>query len=100
MVARLMLNTPGVSATVELTEDEKSGAKSLMNAIEVKALFVVKVLLKTWPVKVMVCPPKLPSLDSRYRLASMVLLPTAPGPPLGVYQNSLGSPMLYGASVN
>ena len=64
MVARLMLNTPRRQRNVVLTDDEKSGAKSLMNATEVKALFVVKVLLKTLPVKVIVWPAKLPSLDS------------------------------------
>src|SRR5262245_45838047 len=32
-------------------------------------------------------------------LASMLLLPTEPGPPEGEYQNGLGSPIVLGASV-
>src|SRR5262249_55747239 len=54
---------------------------------------------RTMPVKVTVWPGSV-ELSSTYILASMVLFPAAPGPPLGVYQNELGSPMVFGLNVS
>src|SRR3954466_580891 len=96
MVASVMLNKPGDNGTVVETDDEKSGAKSLMKATLVYGL--TRVLASTLPVKVTDCPTSV-VLFSMYMLASIVLLPIAPGPPAGVYQNALGSLMLLGPSV-
>src|SRR5436305_1042607 len=58
-----------------------------------------RVLDMTLPANVRVCPANVPAAGSTYMLASMLLLPTAPGPPLGVYQKGLGSPIVLGDSV-
>src|SRR4051812_27164680 len=58
-----------------------------------------KVLARTLPVKVTLWPARGP-VDSTYMLASMILLPTAPGPPLGVYQKLLVSLTVFGESVS
>src|ERR1700690_992118 len=57
-----------------------------------------KVFASTLPEKVTLCPAR-PPVTSTYMLASIVLFPTAPGPPLGVYQNGSGSLTLFGPSV-
>src|SRR5947207_6298404 len=92
-----MLNTPAVSGAVTVTLLEKSGAKSLMNATLVYGL--TSVFDSTFPVNVKCCPLNV-SVFSTYMLASMVLLPVEPGPPLGVYQNELVSLTEFGASVS
>jgi hypothetical protein len=67
-----MLNKPGVSGADTVTLEEKSGAKSLINATDVYGL--MKVLLNTFPVNVTFCPDN-PPVTSTYMFASMVLLP-------------------------
>src|SRR2546423_2245615 len=67
-----------------------------MNAADVQGL--TSDLLKTFPVKVTVWPESV-SVFSTYMFASIVLLPTAPGPPPGVYQKGFGSPIVLGESV-
>src|SRR6478736_3578051 len=52
------------------------------------------------PENVTVWPANVPAAGSTYMFASMILLPTEPGPPEGVYQNGLGSLMVFGPSVS
>src|SRR3954463_5572686 len=68
-----------------------------MNATLVYGL--TSVFDSTFPVNVKCCPLNV-SVFSTYMLASMVLLPVEPGPPLGVYQNELVSLTEFGASVS
>src|SRR5467141_2308369 len=76
-----------------------------MNALEVQPCPVpstgpTNVFANTSPLKVKVTPVYVPAAGSTYMLASMILLPVAPGEPNGVYQYGSGSPIVFACSVS
>src|SRR6266705_1330418 len=60
---------------------------------------LTRLLDKTVPEKLTFCPGTEPTGNSTYMLASISLLPRAPGMPPGVYQYEAGSPMVFGERV-